>query len=122
MWGGLRQLYLGPHLFILLFHQLGLWLCNLDLSSAPGLLNMLCGSGLSTITAFLLLKPLLVTYGIILDLGNPLQYSCLGNPMDGGAWQATVHGVVKSRTRLSDLTFTFPFHALEKDLLKPLIS
>ena len=39
--------------------------------------------------------------------GNPLQYSCLENPMDGGAWQATVHGVAKSRTRLSDFTFTF---------------
>ena len=39
--------------------------------------------------------------------GNPLQYSCLENPMDGGAWQATVHGVAKSRTWLSDFTFTF---------------
>ena len=39
--------------------------------------------------------------------GNPLQYSCLGNPTDGGAWQATVHGVAKSRTQLSDFTFTF---------------
>ena len=39
--------------------------------------------------------------------GNPLQYSCLENPMDGGAWWATVHGVTKSRTRLSDFTFTF---------------
>ena len=38
--------------------------------------------------------------------GNPLQYSCLENPMDGGAWWATVHGVVKSRTRLSNFTFT----------------
>ena len=36
--------------------------------------------------------------------GNPLQYSCLENPMGGGAWWATVHGVPKSRTRLSDLT------------------
>ena len=36
--------------------------------------------------------------------GNPLQYSCLGNPMDRGAWLATVHGVAKSRTQLSDLT------------------
>ena len=36
--------------------------------------------------------------------GNPLQYSCLENPMDGGAWWATVHGVTKSRTRLSDFT------------------
>ena len=39
--------------------------------------------------------------------GNPLQYSCLENPMDRGAWQAAVHVVTESRTRLSDLTFTF---------------
>ena len=39
--------------------------------------------------------------------GTPLQYSCLENPMDGGAWWATVHGVAKSWTRLSDFTFTF---------------
>ena len=39
--------------------------------------------------------------------GNPLWYSCLENPMDGGAWWATVHGVAKSRTRLSYLAFTF---------------
>ena len=49
--------------------------------------------------------------------GTPLQYSCLENPMDGGAWWAAVHGVTKSRTRrLSDLTFTFHFHALEKEM------
>ena len=42
--------------------------------------------------------------------GNPLQYSCLENPMDRGAWWATVHRVAKSRTRLSDFTFTFTFH------------
>ena len=47
--------------------------------------------------------------------GNPLQYSCLENPMDGGAWWASVHEVSKSRTRLSDFTFTFHFHALEKE-------
>ena len=39
--------------------------------------------------------------------GNPLQYSCLENPMEGGAWQATVHGVAKSRTELNNFTFTF---------------
>ena len=38
--------------------------------------------------------------------GNPLQYSCLENPMDGGAWWATVHGVAKSWTQLSNFTFT----------------
>ena len=48
--------------------------------------------------------------------GNPLQYFCLENPMDGGAWWAAVHGVTKSRTRLSDFTFTFHFHALEKEM------
>ena len=46
--------------------------------------------------------------------GTPLQYSCLENPMDGGAWWATVHGVAKSQTQLSD--FTFHFHALEKEM------
>ena len=46
--------------------------------------------------------------------GTPLQYSCLENPMDGGACWAVVHGVAKSWTRLSDITFTFHFHALEK--------
>ena len=46
--------------------------------------------------------------------GNPLQYSCLEDPMDGGAWWAEVHGVAKSRTRLGDFTFTFHTHALEK--------
>ena len=50
------------------------------------------------------------------DNGTPLQYSCLENPMDGGAWWATVHGVAKSRIRLSDFTFTLHFHALEKEM------
>ena len=48
--------------------------------------------------------------------GNPLQYSCLENPVDGGAWWAAVHGVARSRTGLSDFTFTFHFHALEKEM------
>ena len=48
--------------------------------------------------------------------GTPLQHSCLENPMDGGAWWAAVHGVAKSRTRLSNFTFAFPFHALEKEM------
>ena len=46
--------------------------------------------------------------------GTPLQYSCLENPMDGGAWWAAVQGVAKSQTRLSDFTFTFHFPPLEK--------
>ena len=45
-----------------------------------------------------------------------LQYSCLENPMDGGAWWGAVHGVAKSQTRLGNFTFTFHFHALEKEM------
>ena len=48
--------------------------------------------------------------------GTPLQYSCLENPMDRGAWWAAVYGVAKSRTQLSDFTFTFHFHALEMEM------
>ena len=48
--------------------------------------------------------------------GNPLQYSCLENPMGRGAWWASVHWVAKSQTRLSDFTFSFHFHALEKEM------
>ena len=48
--------------------------------------------------------------------GTPLQHSCLENPMDRGAWWAAVNGVAKSWTRLSNFTFTFHFHALEKEM------
>ena len=48
--------------------------------------------------------------------GTPLQYSRLENPMDGGASWAAVHGVARSRTRLSDFTLFFHFHALEKEM------
>ena len=56
--------------------------------------------------------------GVGVGEGNDtsLQYSCLENPMDGGAWWATVHGVAKSWTRLSNFTFTFHFPALEKEM------
>ena len=47
---------------------------------------------------------------------TPLQYSCLENPMDGGAWWAAVQGVTEGQTRLSNFTFTFHFHALEKEM------
>ena len=50
------------------------------------------------------------------DNGTPLQYSCLENPMDGGAWKAAVHGVTESWMRLSNFTFTFHFDALEKEM------
>ena len=48
--------------------------------------------------------------------GTPLQYSCLENPIDRGAWEAAVHGVAKSRTRLNNFTLTFHLHALEKKM------
>ena len=51
--------------------------------------------------------------------GTPLQYSCLENPMDRGAWKAAVHGVAKSQARQSDFTFTFHFPALEKEMPTP---
>ena len=57
-------------------------------------------------------------YGGVIGEGNgtPLQYSCLENPMDRGAWKAAVHGVAEGQTRLSGFTFTFHFHALEKEM------
>ena len=48
--------------------------------------------------------------------GTPLQYACLENPMDGGAWWAAVRGVAKSQTQLSNFLFTLNFHALEKEM------
>ena len=54
--------------------------------------------------------------GIRESNGTPLQSSCLETPMDRGAWWAAVHRVAKSQTRLSDFTFTFHFHALEKEM------
>ena len=58
--------------------------------------------------------PLLLVFGE--GNGTPLQHSCLENPMDRGAWWAAVHGVAKSQTGLRDFTFTFHFHALEKEM------
>ena len=68
----------------------------------------------ASFSSYQLVEFLYIFYGE----GNstPLQYSCLENPMDGGVWWAAVHGVVKSRTRLRDFTFTFHFHALEKEM------
>ena len=66
------------------------------------------------------LKIIIILWILILRLGegngNPLQYSCLENPMDGGAWWDTVHGVSRSPTRLSNFTLAFHFHALEKEM------
>ena len=58
------------------------------------------------------------TYSSKLGEGNdtPLQYFHLENPIDRGAWWAAVHGIAKSRTQLRNFTFTFHFHALEKEM------
>ena len=73
---------------------------------------------LASLPLFSIFKVFATQYILFLGEGSgtPLQYCCLENPMDGGAWQAAIHGVAKSRTRLSDLTFTFHFHALEKEM------
>ena len=73
---------------------------------------------LNRVRLLVLQKSSKILLGISLGEGNgtPLQYSCMENPMDGGAWWAAVHGVAKSQTRLSDFTFTFQVHALEKEM------
>ena len=53
----------------------------------------------------------IIRASIIVTRRRQLQYSCLENPMDGGAWRAAAHGVTKSQTRLSNFPFTFHFHA-----------
>ena len=58
----------------------------------------------------------LLTPSALLQMEEFNSLLCLENPMDGGAWKAAVHGVAEGRTRLSDFTFTFHFHALEKEM------
>ena len=69
-----------------------------------------------SIVRSLLVNPVIDNNHRIILNGTPLQYSCLENPMDGGAWWAAVYGVAKSWTPLSDVTFTFHFHALEEEM------
>ena len=59
---------------------------------------------------------ILCSMKMLINNDTPLQYSCLENPMDGGAWKATVHGISEGQTRLSNFTFTFHFPALEKEM------
>ena len=68
------------------------------------------------LTDFFLLLQIFCFWFLLECSGTPLQYSCLENPMDGGAWWAAVRGVARSRTRLSNFTFCFHFHALEKEM------
>ena len=94
-------------------------------SEMTGWLNKTC-TYCHFVTCFLLIFVviflfvlLLVSSPVVWDgegNGNPLQYSRLENLMDGGAWWTAVHGVMKSWTQLSDFTFAFHFHALEKEM------
>ena len=79
--------------------------------------------GLKSYSSFLVFKNIWSTkpYQVnvflkVMFIGTSLQFSCLENPMGRGVWWAAVHGVAKSRTQLSDFTFTFHFHALEKEM------
>ena len=83
------------------------------------IIALLCGVGFCCTTTqishnyiYIYISPLPLGEGN----GTPLQYSCLENPMDGGALWAAVHGVTKSQTRLIDFPFTFHFHALGKEM------
>ena len=83
----------------------------------PASLLMAKGSSPPTVPARFCDQPLITSIVNVGEgNGTPFQYSCLENPMDGGAWWAAVHGVAKSRTRLSDFTFTFHLPALEKEM------
>ena len=121
----LESLFLTFYLICFIMY-LALLLSLLLLSS---LLSLFLSLSVSLFLSTLFLKPLKVTYihHVSLPLntsvydsiegnGTPLQYSCLENPMDRGAWWAAVHGVAKSRIQLSDFTFTFHFPALEKEM------
>ena len=90
---------------LIFFHDVWCWLRICDLHRKEFTLGPNCSGIYSSVTA-------LFREGN----GNPFQYSCLENPTDGGSWQAAVHGVMKSQTRLNDFTFTFYFHALEKEI------
>ena len=97
----------------------------LSITNSRSLLKLMSIESVMPSTHLTLCRPLLLLplYTLYLSVnaygegnGTPFQYSCLENPMDGGAWWAAVHGVTKSRMRLSDFTFTFHFHASEKEM------
>ena len=98
------------HFFSLWFIQFSFSQQNLFLNWPPILLYMIY----FPVNLNLVLSNLVYIFGE--GNGTPLQYSCLKNPMDGGAWKAAVHGVAEGRTWLNDFTFIFHFHALEKEM------
>ena len=94
---------------------------GLNASPSPCFLNQFCMVGKYLSNLYLFSVQTLLPFDCLQErfgegIGTPLQYSCLENPMDGGAWWAAVRGVAKSQTRLSDFTFTFHLHTLEKEM------
>ena len=87
-----------------------------QLSSAGTLEKRLSSKALCKFYRVNLNAPMGVCVLIPFSCADSLQPSCLENPMDGGAWWAAIHGVAEGPTRLSDFTFTFHFHALEKEM------
>ena len=96
------------------------FVCCLGESSCIGFYWWFCDPGSCIqMVSFVWVLSIWYSLGLILgeDNGNPLGHSCLENPMDGEAWWAAAHGPAKSWTRLSDFTFTFHFHALQKEMV-----
>ena len=83
------------------------------MASGPNTSRQIDGETVETVTDFILGGSKITARE---GNGTPLQYSCLENPMDRGAWKAVVHVVAEGQTRLSNFTFTFHFHALEKEM------
>ena len=94
------------------FLFLTVWVIGRWLTSAFALKTLLFSLAIS----FIIVCKQSLVYFFREGNGTPLQYSCLENPMDRGAWWAAVHGVAKSQTLLIDFPYTFHFHALEKEM------
>ena len=124
--GGLKTLLTSLSDSLSLIYRKTTYFCILTLYPVILLNSFICSNGLQWRfqTSLYILSFLLQLVTVFLlpfqfsgkGNGNPLQYSCLANPLDGGAWQAAVHAVATSWARLNDFTFTFHFHALEKEM------
>ena len=112
-----RSLFSCIHL---LMYSSGLWKCKYFYFSTQKFFCVISSLIFTPLFSLVSLPQTLIWKDVIYisgeGSGTPLQYSCLENPMDGGAWWAAVHGVAGSRTRLSGFTFAFHSHVLEKEM------